>query len=111
MNQHSIPVNEIDLKTFAEAALHIPLLSVIVPTFNERVNVTKLFEKLDHALAGIDWEVIFVDDNSPDGTSDVVRATRRTRPACPRASGGSDAAGSPVRASKAFWHLARPSWP
>ena len=44
-----------------------------MPTFNERVNVTKLFEKLQNALTGIDWEVIFVDDNSPDGTSDVVR--------------------------------------
>jgi dolichol-phosphate mannosyltransferase len=73
MNQHSIPVDGIDLKARAEAASHIPLLSVIVPTFNERVNVTKLFEKLDAALTGIDWEVIYVDDNSPDGTSDVVR--------------------------------------
>ena len=73
MNQHTIPVHEIDFSSHTEAASHIPLLSVIVPTFNERVNVTKLFEKLDTALTGIDWEVIFVDDNSPDGTSEVVR--------------------------------------
>jgi len=73
MNKYTIPVPENDLKTLAEAAPYIPQLSVIVPTFNEHVNVTKLFEKLQNALTGIDWEVIFVDDNSPDGTSDVVR--------------------------------------
>src|SRR6202163_1585517 len=50
-----------------------PRLSVIVPTFNERDNVPRLYRKLEAALAGIAWEVIFVDDNSPDGTSDVVR--------------------------------------
>jgi dolichol-phosphate mannosyltransferase len=73
MNEHIISAPKIDIEARIEAAPYIPLLSVIVPTFNERVNVTKLFEKLDRALAGIDWEVIFVDDNSPDGTSDVVR--------------------------------------
>jgi dolichol-phosphate mannosyltransferase len=73
MNKHTIPFPENDLKTLAEAAQFIPQLSVIVPTFNERVNVTKLFEKLQNALTGVDWEVIFVDDNSPDGTWDVVR--------------------------------------
>ena len=73
MNKYTIPVSENDLKTPAGAAPYIPQLSVIVPTFNERVNVAKLFEKLQNALTGIDWEVIFVDDNSPDGTSDVVR--------------------------------------
>jgi dolichol-phosphate mannosyltransferase len=52
-------------------------LSVVVPTFNERDNVTALFRKLDAALAGIAWEVIFVDDNSPDGTWQVVRDLAR----------------------------------
>jgi dolichol-phosphate mannosyltransferase len=49
-----------------------PQLSVVVPTFNERDNVTKLYRQLQSALAGVAWEVIFVDDNSPDGTWDVV---------------------------------------
>ena len=48
-------------------------LSVIVPTFNERDNVVTLFQRIDAALPGIVWEAIFVDDNSPDGTWDVVR--------------------------------------
>src|SRR5450432_1602682 len=51
----------------------LPQLSVIVPTFNERDNVTTLLRRLETALTGVAWEVIFVDDNSPDGTWDVVR--------------------------------------
>jgi dolichol-phosphate mannosyltransferase len=54
-----------------------PQLSVIVPTFNERDNVTTLFRRLETALAGVAWEVVFVDDNSPDGTWDVVRGLAR----------------------------------
>jgi dolichol-phosphate mannosyltransferase len=58
-------------------AVATPELSVVVPTFNERDNVVPLFRKLETALAGRAWEVIYVDDNSPDGTSDVVRALAR----------------------------------
>jgi dolichol-phosphate mannosyltransferase len=55
-------------------------LSVIVPTFNERDNVVTLVSRLDAALQNVAWEVIFVDDNSPDGTSDVVRALSQSDP-------------------------------
>jgi dolichol-phosphate mannosyltransferase len=48
-------------------------LAVIIPTFNESANVERLLERLAISLAGISWEAVFVDDNSPDGTSDVVR--------------------------------------
>lgn len=48
-------------------------LAVVVPTFNEAANVPLLVAALDRALAGIAWEVVFVDDNSPDGTSEAVR--------------------------------------
>ena len=51
----------------------IPELSVVVPCYNERANVLPLIHKLDAALTGIAWEVIFVDDNSPDGTAAEVR--------------------------------------
>src|SRR5688572_21409333 len=54
-----------------------PQLSVIVPTFNERDNVTTLYRRLEATFAGIAWEVVFVDDNSPDGTWDVVRGLAR----------------------------------
>jgi dolichol-phosphate mannosyltransferase len=52
-------------------------LSVVVPTFNERGNVATLVQRLDAALVGISWEVIFVDDNSPDGTAAAVRELAR----------------------------------
>ena len=43
-------------------------LTVVVPCFNERKNVPLMVERLEKALAGIEWEVIFVDDGSTDGT-------------------------------------------
>ncbi len=61
----------------APPAAGLPQLSVIVPTFNERDNVTTLFRRLETALAGLPFEVVFVDDNSPDGTWQVVRALAR----------------------------------
>lgn len=51
-----------------------PELTVVVPCFNEKENVRPLFELLNLTLKNISWEVIFVDDDSPDGTADEVRA-------------------------------------
>lgn len=51
-----------------------PELTIVVPTFNEADNVIPLYEKLADALHDIRWEVVFVDDNSPDGTSSCVKA-------------------------------------
>jgi len=51
----------------------VPQLSVIVPCYNERANVAPMAAKLDVALAGIRWEAIFVDDDSPDGTAAEVQ--------------------------------------
>lgn len=47
-------------------------LSIIIPTLNERDNISPLLEKLRDTLKGIDWEIIFVDDNSEDATADVI---------------------------------------
>ncbi|KPF56731.1 dolichol-phosphate mannosyltransferase [Novosphingobium capsulatum] len=55
-------------------------LAVILPTYNESKNIASMVERLDKALAGIAWEAIFVDDNSPDGTANVARAIGRTDP-------------------------------
>lgn len=52
-------------------------LTIVVPTLNERANVPVLVEKLDRLLVGLQWEVIFVDDDSVDGTPEVVRAMAR----------------------------------
>ena len=57
-----------------------PTLSVIVPCFNERPNVAPMIDKLDAALTGIAWEVIYVDDNSPDGTATEVRRIAQADP-------------------------------
>lgn len=51
-----------------------PQVSIVVPCYNERDNVRPMVDALADALAGRSWEVIFVDDSSPDGTMDVVRA-------------------------------------
>jgi len=50
-----------------------PELSVIVPTFNESDNIAELIDCLAACLGDRSWEVVFVDDDSPDGTADVVR--------------------------------------
>jgi dolichol-phosphate mannosyltransferase len=61
-----------------------PLLSVIVPTFNERENLRPLIDELTRVLAGIEWEAIIVDDDSPDGTASEARqlACERGRVRC-----------------------------
>jgi len=50
-----------------------PELSIIVPTFNERDNIAELIGCLAACLGNRSWEVVFVDDDSPDGTADLVR--------------------------------------
>jgi dolichol-phosphate mannosyltransferase len=52
-------------------------LAVVIPTFNEKANVATLIAKLDQALVGRNWEAIFVDDDSPDGTADAAREIAR----------------------------------
>lgn len=70
----------------SELARPVPLtrpvlvLSVVVPTFKERGNVAELVRRLDAALSGIAWEAIFVDDNSPDGTAEAVKAIAASDP-------------------------------
>ena len=62
----------------------MPQLSIVVPTFNEAGNVAELRDRIAAALPGIDWEMIYVDDDSPDGTSATVRelAQRDSRVRC-----------------------------
>ncbi len=47
-----------------------PRVSVIIPTYNERDNLDELFQRISHALKkeGYEFEIIVVDDDSPDGT-------------------------------------------
>lgn len=50
-----------------------PELAIVVPTYCEADNIWPLLRALDNALDGISFEVIFVDDNSPDGTMKKIR--------------------------------------
>ena len=55
-------------------------LTVVVPSFNEIENVEPLIHLLGAALDGIEWEVIYVDDDSPDGTAAKVRELGQRNP-------------------------------
>jgi dolichol-phosphate mannosyltransferase len=62
--------------------MHIsPLdLAVILPTYNERDNIPHIVARLAEALQGLNWEAIFVDDDSPDGTPDIIATYARRDP-------------------------------
>jgi dolichol-phosphate mannosyltransferase len=55
-------------------------LALVVPTLNERANVPVLLERLRDVLRGVEWEVLFVDDDSRDGTADEVRRIAQRDP-------------------------------
>jgi dolichol-phosphate mannosyltransferase len=57
-----------------------PELAVVVPTFNEAANVGPLLDRLRRALAGLAFEIVVVDDDSPDGTAAAVRALAAADP-------------------------------
>jgi dolichol-phosphate mannosyltransferase len=68
-------VSVTDSSAQAGATTTHPLLelSVVIPTYKERQNVAPLVASLETALQGLNWEVIFVDDHSPDRTADAIR--------------------------------------
>ncbi|HUB32168.1 MAG TPA: glycosyltransferase family 2 protein [Bryobacteraceae bacterium] len=51
----------------------MPELTIVVPTLEERDNLAPFLAALESVLTGIEYEVIFVDDDSPDGTADLAR--------------------------------------
>ncbi|MCQ8239916.1 glycosyltransferase [Rhizosaccharibacter radicis] len=62
----------------ARGARPAPTVSVVVPCFRERPNIAPLVRALEAALSGWRWEVVFVDDDSPDGTIEAIRELART---------------------------------
>lgn len=62
-------------------AVSAPLeLAVVVPTFKERPNLDPLLDRLERVLDGVRYEVVFVDDDSPDGTAAAVREIAQRKP-------------------------------
>jgi dolichol-phosphate mannosyltransferase len=51
----------------------MPEISIVVPTFREAENIAELHSRLSAVLTAVSWELIFVDDDSPDGTADLAR--------------------------------------
>jgi len=58
-------------------------LTVVIPTLNEAGNIEPLLDRISNVLAGIEWEAIFVDDGSTDGTPElltkIAQVDRRVR--------------------------------
>ncbi len=66
-----------DIYTKLKAPSLAAEISLVVPTFNESDNLRELVRRVDAALAGVDWEMIVVDDNSPDGTAELAKEIGR----------------------------------
>ena len=54
--------------------------SVVVPTYNEAGSLPLLIARLATSLAGREWELVVVDDGSPDGTADVAERLGASQP-------------------------------
>ncbi|KRG62060.1 dolichol-phosphate mannosyltransferase [Stenotrophomonas terrae] len=86
-----------------------PSLSVVVPVFNERDNVTPLVNEITAALRGqIDFEIVYVDDNSKDDSLQVLQALKTANPELRvlhhvSQSGQSTAVRTGVKAARAPW--------
>lgn len=68
------PSQPMDFQLRQAAAVTRPRVSIIVPTYCEAENVAPTIAAIEGALGSIAWEIIFVDDDSPDGTVAAVRA-------------------------------------
>ncbi len=64
----------------APARTGAPELALIVPTFNERKNLREVVRQVTETLGSTPWELIFVDDSSPDGTADLAAEIAREEP-------------------------------
>jgi dolichol-phosphate mannosyltransferase len=58
----------------------MPILSVIVPAYNEETNIPILIKRVTKALSGVDYELIIVDDGSIDNTADVAKKLEDRHP-------------------------------
>jgi dolichol-phosphate mannosyltransferase len=66
--------------TQPEIAAGTPVISVVVPVHNEAPNIPPLIAKISAALAGIEHEIVYVDDGSGDDTPSVLAGIAKTLP-------------------------------
>ena len=57
----------------SDAAVSGPEFSIVIPTFNESGNIAELIRRIGSTLEGVAWEAIVVDDDSSDGTAEIVK--------------------------------------
>jgi len=69
-----------------------PAISVVVPLYNEEDNVVAMQRELSEALAGIDYELVLVDDGSSDATVARIERNDRVRLLCFEKNAGQSAA-------------------
>lgn len=70
----------IEARQARKPRLAAPEISIIIPTFNERANIAPLVKAVGKALGTIPWEIIVVDDDSPDQTFSEVANLSRAEP-------------------------------
>lgn len=70
----------IETKKAPRRKLSAPDVSLIIPTYNEKANIAPLVEAVRSALGDIPWEIIIVDDDSPDQTFAEVSRLAREEP-------------------------------
>ena len=63
-----------------EARVDELLISVVIPAYNEERNISPIFHAVQQSLVEFNFEVIFVDDGSSDGTAEEVRSLRALTP-------------------------------
>jgi dolichol-phosphate mannosyltransferase len=81
VHRNRIPSIESDVTGSPDIPRFRPVeLTLVLPTFNEAANIGPILARIDAALPTVEWEVVFVDDDSPDGTAAVVIAAAQTHP-------------------------------
>jgi len=70
----------IETKKAPRRKLSAPDVSLVIPTYNEKANIAPLVDAVRSALGDIPWEIIIVDDDSPDQTFAEVSRLAREEP-------------------------------
>jgi dolichol-phosphate mannosyltransferase len=60
--------------------MQTPQIAIVAPSFNERANIRPFVASIASALRDYEWEMIVVDDDSPDGTYQEILEIARINP-------------------------------